>query len=274
MSTVSQPIVDNINFNIFKFKPLISIIILIITFIIATIISNKVNNLNVKKNKKIVMSTISYIVYYFIILIGVLISLLNIGFQIGSMIVILSTLGAAIALGLQSTISQLMSGLGIVFNNIYNLNDYIITNGIEGTVTAFSLFTTTIIDDDDLTITIPNDKIANSNIINVTNKNIIRIHVYFTIKNITDFNISKFIELVKKTTLLSKYIINNNIDVYVETISHMLGTKIVVKAYINSKDYTLAKYNIKYLLLKLLSNTKLLNSPMNITYIGNKLSGN
>jgi hypothetical protein len=73
--------------------------------------------------------------------------------------------------------------------------------------------------------------------------------------------------LIKKTTSLSKYVVNKNIIVDIDNISYISGTKIVVKAYINSKDYNSAKSDIKFLLLKVLSNTKLLNSPLNISII-------
>jgi len=210
------------------------------------------------------MSTISNIIYYVIILIGFLISLLNLGFQFGSIIVVLSSLGIAFALGIQNILKQFISGLLITLNEMYNIGDYIITNGAEGTVTKFSLLTTTLTNDDDITITIPNDKITNSNITNITNKNNIRIRVYFTIKNIPNFDISKFIELIKNTTLLSKYITNKNIIVDIDSISHRLGTKIVVRANINSKNFNIAKNDIKFLLMKMLSNSKVLNSPVNI----------
>lgn len=264
-SKVDELTIDNIINNVFKIRTLISIGIIIATVIIATIVSNKFNNVSVKKNKKIVMSTIANIVYYVIILIGILISLLNVGFQLGSIIVVLSSMGIALALGVQNILKQFVSGLLITLNEMYNIDDYIITNGTEGTVTKFSLLTTTLTNDDDITITIPNDKIVNSNITNITNKNSIRIRVFFTIKNLPDFNYTQFIELIKKTTLLSKYVINKNIVVDVDTISHMLGTKIVVKAYINSRDYNRARNDIKFLLLKVLSNSKVLNSPVNIS---------
>jgi small-conductance mechanosensitive channel len=266
-SKVDEITIDNTINNVFKIRTLISIGIIIATVIIATIVSNKFNNVSVKKNKKIVMSTIANIVYYVIILIGILISLLNVGFQLGSIIVVLSSMGIALALGVQNILKQFVSGLLITLNEMYNIDDYIITNGTEGTVTKFSLLTTTLTNDDDITITIPNDKIVNSNITNITNKNSIRIRVFFTIKNLPDFNYTQFIELIKKTTLLSKYVINKNIVVDVDTISHMLGTKIVVKAYINSRDYNRARNDIKFLLLKVLSNSKVLNSPVNISII-------
>lgn len=123
---------------------------------------------------------------------------LKLGFQLGSIIVVLSSMGIALALGIQNILTQFVSGLLITLNEIYNIDDYIITNGTDGTVTQFSLLTTTLTTDDDITITIPNDKIVNSNIINITNKNSIRIRVYFTIKNLHDFNINKFIDLIKK----------------------------------------------------------------------------
>lgn len=277
--SISETKVEEISLNtivktLFNIKTLISIIILVITYTIARIVSSRFDNIKVKRNKKIVMSTISNIVFYFILFLGVSISLINAGFQIGSMIALLSTIGVALALGLQNTITQFVSGLIIIFNNTYNIDDYIITNGTEGIVNKFNLLTTTVINDDGITITIPNDVIVNSNLTNITKQQIVKIRVFFTIKNTYGFNISKFIELVKKTILLSEYIVSKNIKVYIETISHIMGTKIGVLADINSKDYTEAKYNIKYLLLRLLNNTELLSSNLNISFIDKEIDIN
>jgi small-conductance mechanosensitive channel len=267
--SISETKVDEISLNliiktVFSIKILISIFIIIITVIIATVVSNKISVSNTNKNRKIVIAALSNIVFYLIIFIGFLIALLNAGFQIGSIIVILSSMGIALALGVQNIITQFISGLIITFKNMYNLNDYIITNETEGIVTEFSLLTTTLVNDDNISITIPNDKIANSNVTNITKKETVRIRVYFTIKNQPDLNIPKFIDLIKKTTALSKYIIDKNIVVAIDNISHIMGTKFVVMGYINSHKYEQAKLDIKYLILRVLSNSKLLTNNVNI----------
>ena len=274
--SISETKVDEINLNtiiktIFNIKTLISIVIIIITVIVATGVSNKINNSNTNKNRKIVMSTLSNIVYYIIILIGFLMSLLNAGFQMGSIIVILSSMGIAVALGIQNIITQFVSGLIITFNNMYNLNDYIITNATEGTVAEFSLLTTTLVNHDNIPTTIPNDKIVNSNVTNITKQKTVRIRVYFTIRNQPDLNITKFIDLIKKTTELSKYIVDKNIIVAIDNISHIMGTKIVVMAHVKSIYYQRAKRDIKYLILRVLSNTKLLNNNINISLIDKEI---
>jgi small-conductance mechanosensitive channel len=268
--------IDTSNFfnNLFSFKTLISILIMIVSVIIATIASNKLNNTNINNNRKIVIATLSNIVYYVIILIGFLISLLNAGFQIGSIIVVLSSLGIALALCIQNILKQFVAGLTITFNNMYNINDDIITNQTEGTVTKFSLLNTTLTDTENITTIIPNDKIVESNLTNITYQQNIKVKVYFTIKNEPNFDVIKFIELIKKTILLSKYVVNKNIEVHIDNISHMMGTKIVVKAMIKSSELPKAKYDIQLLLLRTLNNTKLLYSKINILVIDKELEYN
>lgn len=266
--SVNDSVLDNIETNstfknVIKIKYVISVVIIFITFIVANAVSFKIQTNN--KNNKIVINTLSTLVYYFIILIGILISILNAGFQVGSIIVLLSSFGLAAALGLQKLITQMGSGLLIVFNNMYKINDYIITNGKEGIVTKFGLFNTTITNNDNIPTIIPNDAIVNSNITNISHEDNIRIRVYFTIKNQDNFDLNQFINLIKKTTLLSKYVIDKNVIVSVSDISHIYGTKIIVIAKVKGKNYNKSRANIKYLILRVLSNTKLLNSPVNIS---------
>jgi small-conductance mechanosensitive channel len=257
--------------NIININLLSSFFIMIISFIIAKIVSYKLNNIDIKTNRKIVILTLSNIAFYVIILIGLLIALLNLGFQIGSIIVFLSSLGIAIALGVQNILKQFVSGLLITFNNMYNVNDHIITNGTEGIVTEFTLLTTTLTDPDNIIIIIPNDKIINSNITNITYNKSVKVKLDFTINNQDNFDTIKFIELIKRTILLSKYVVNKNIDVNVDSISHIFGTKIVVKASIDSKQYRKARNEIRILLLRALSNTQLLNGKINVAIVEKSL---
>lgn len=253
--------------NIINIKTFISFFIIIISVVIATFVSNKLNNTNTKSNRKIVIFTLSNIVYYVIIIIGLLIALLNVGFQIGSIIVVLSSLGIALALGIQNILKQFVSGLMITFNNMYNVNDHIITNDTEGIVTDFTLLTTTLTNPENITIIIPNDKIINSNITNITYNKSVKVKLDFTINNQDNFDFVKFMELIKRAISLSKYVVNNNIDVNVDSISHIFGTKIVVKAFINSNQYRKARDEIRILLLRALSNTHFLNGKINIAVI-------
>ena len=258
---------SSIHSNIFNLNVLTSIFILMISFIIAKIDSYKLNNINTQNNRKIIILTLSNILFYVIILIGLLIALLNLGLQIGSVIVFLSSIGIAIALGVQNILKQFVSGLLITFNNMYNINDHIVTNSSEGIVTNFNLLTTTLTDPENITIIIPNDKIINSNITNITYNQSVKVKLDFTINNQDNFDTVKFIELIKRTVLLSKYVMNSKIDVNVDSISHIFGTKIVVKAFINSKQYRKARDEIRILLSRALSNTQLLNGKINIAMI-------
>jgi len=255
--------------TIFNINVLTSFFILVISYIIAKIASYKLNNINTKNSRKIIILTLSNIIFYVILLIGLLIALLNLGLQIGSVIVFLSSIGIAIALGVQNILKQFVSGLIITFNNMYNVNDHIITNNSEGIVTNFSLLTTTLTDPENITIIIPNDKIINSNITNITHNESVKVKLDFTINNQDNFDTVKFIELIKRTVLLSKYVMKPDIDVNIVSISHIFGTKIVVKAYINSKQYRKAKNEIQILLSRALSNTQLLKGKINIGMIEN-----
>ena len=259
--------VSKIYNNIININLLSSFFIMIISFVIAKIVSYKLNNIDIKNNRKIVVLTLSNIAFYVIILIGLLIALLNLGFQIGSIIVFLSSLGIAIALGVQNILKQFVSGLLITFNNMYNVKDHIIINGTEGIVTDFTLLTTTLTDPNNITIIIPNDKIINTNITNITYNESVKVSVDFTINSQENFNILKFIDLIKRTVSLCEYVTDKNVEVHIDNISHILGTKIVVKAYIKSNTFRKARNEIKLLLLRALSNTKFLNSKINIAVI-------
>jgi len=237
---------------------IVAVVILIVSVILANVVSKKIKNNDKLKSKKIVLETMGNLTYYIIIVLGTLIAFINAGFQIGSIIVVLSSLGIAVALGVKNILSQFASGLIITFSDLYNINDRIITEGIEGKVSQFDLLNTTIKNNDNITIIIPNDKIIRNKITNITRESIIRASVEFQIKTSPGFSGDKFREIIKKTAALSKYVVNDDISVNITNITHFRGITFVVKAYIKSEDYSKAKNDIRVLILRVLGNTEFL----------------
>jgi small conductance mechanosensitive channel len=90
------------------------------------------------------------------------------GVQTTSLIAILGATGLAIGLALQGTLSNVASGVMLLFLRPFRVTEKITVNTITGTVQEIGLFHTEMITDDGLFVAIPNSSIFSSIIINTS----------------------------------------------------------------------------------------------------------
>ena len=126
-------------------------------------------------SKTLVQHQIGNVVYYLILIVGVIFSIINLGFDTTAIITVLASFGLAIGIAMQGTLSNIISGIIISINNLYNINDLIRINQllnentIYGKVIDFNLYFTTVIDPrTKLIINIPNSTIQNNLLTNVS----------------------------------------------------------------------------------------------------------
>ena len=92
----------------------------------------------------------------------------KIGIPSASIIAMLGSAGLAIGLALQGSLSNVAGGILILVTRPFVVGDYIVLNGVEGSVTSIGLTYTTLQTGDNKKITIPNGTVSNSTIVNVT----------------------------------------------------------------------------------------------------------
>ena len=96
-----------------------------------------------------------------------LFALQNIGFNITSLLASLGIGGIAVALGARETLRNLFGGLVIVADKPFAAGDWILCNGVEGTVEDIGFRSTKVKTFYDSLITIPNAAIADSTVDNL-----------------------------------------------------------------------------------------------------------
>lgn len=101
----------------------------------------------------------------------------KIGIPSASIIAMLGSAGLAIGLALQGSLSNVAGGILILVTRPFVTDDYIVLNGVEGTVHSIGLTYTTLRTGDNRKITIPNGTISNATIINVTSQEKRRVDV-------------------------------------------------------------------------------------------------
>ena len=247
-----------------------SIIIIIVSFIIAkviyqVIISKTVDTTNTEKAKKnminnrIIIETFASIIYYFIFVIGFLIALVNLGIQLSSIFIILGSIGLAIALSIQGTISNISSGLMILLLEYYDIGDLVQVNGIIGKIDRFDLFTTNFRDANNVILKFPNNMIISSVLTNYTKNEDILVVFSVKVSNNNDVNYDTLIDALKDAIeKYCTYLTNkDNIKIIISDMAES-GTKFDIKVPIKSVNYLSALYLSQQIVRDVFVNNNLL----------------
>jgi len=240
---------------------IIAFIIFIVFYIIAKLI--KMKYMSYKKDNeiknKIFFDFIGNILFYIIIIIGFIIALLHVGFSLSTILVCLGSVGFALALAMQSTITQLISGIFILLFNLFNINDIVEINGTKGYVKDFSLFKTTIADLSDIEVLIPNNNFLTNSYINYTKNKIIRhtFTVAISANNKIDYNIL-ISNLKTAIASKSKYCIDKNTIIIAIDEIGASGTKITLKVPINSIEMFYADIELKQIVRTVMADDNVL----------------
>lgn len=140
----------------------------IVFFVFLTIATIYKKSIQISPNEKLINYDIKMIFYYVILIIGIFCSIIPLGIQPSTLLALFGTTGLAIALSLQGVLTNMVSGIYISVNSLFEIGDMISIvdpsgNRYTGKVTIFNLFNTVImIKDSDNQITIPNTYIQNN----------------------------------------------------------------------------------------------------------------
>ena len=101
------------------------------------------------------------------------------GVPMASVVTVLGTAGAAVALGLQGSLANLAGGIMLVIFKPFKVGDYVETSGVQGVVRSINLFYTVLITLDNKRITVPNGTLMNANVIDYSAEDTRRVDLTF-----------------------------------------------------------------------------------------------
>ena len=194
------------------------------------------------------MITIGNIVYWLIIIFGVILSLKYFGIDVSSLLVVLGTVGLALGLAMQNTLTEMISGIMILLLNYYDLGDLISiqvgSENIFGKVEHFDLFGTMIKDSDRRIHRVSNTSIVKSHLINYYKNKEVSVGIEVSISNNnTTIDINSLLDTLKDTVEveLSNYITDKElISVFISDMSKT-GTQIYVRIPVESENFLPAR---------------------------------
>lgn len=123
------------------------------------------------------LAIIKFVLYFILIFILAGIA----GIPMAPLITVLAAVTLVIALAIQDTVSNVANGVLIIASKPFKVGDYVLVNGVEGTVKSIRMTVTEIMTSNNQKIVIPNTRITADNIINYTARPTRRVDFTFTI---------------------------------------------------------------------------------------------
>jgi MscS family membrane protein len=102
----------------------------------------------------------------FLVLVGIALFLQNMGYSVGSLIAGLGLGGAALALASKDTLANLFGAIVIFWDRPFELGDWVVVEGVEGTVEEVGLRCTRVRTFANALVTVPNMKLTTASIVN------------------------------------------------------------------------------------------------------------
>ena len=113
------------------------------------------------------------------------------GVQTTSNVAAIGSVGVAIGLALQGSLSNFAGGVIILLIKPFKVGDYVIQGSLEGTVSEIQLFYTTLTTPDNRKIIIPNGQLADNSLINATAADTRRLDIKVGISYNSDVKLAK-----------------------------------------------------------------------------------
>ena len=109
---------------------------------------------------------VASITRYVVLLLGLLIILQTAGINLTTLNVLAGAVGIGVGFGLQSVLSNFISGLIIMFERPIKIGDRIVVDDVEGDVVEIGARSTVILTNDNIIIIVPNSKFITENVVN------------------------------------------------------------------------------------------------------------
>ncbi len=182
---------ENNNANIWNIVWFIAILVIgIIVIKIVMAVVRKV--LSKTKIEKIAQQFACTILKFVLWLALILLLLSRIGVEVTGILTAFSAIILAVGMALQNAIANVANGIIIISSHMFKKGDYIVVNGVEGSIVDINFLFTTLVTVDNKKITLPNTAILNNNVTNFGAHPKRRVDFNFDVAYETD------VELVKK----------------------------------------------------------------------------
>lgn len=172
-------------------------IVLVVGFFVCKILLKILKKVLSKSKMEIITQKFLFSILRVVVWLAYITTLLKMmGVDLTGLMAAIAACAVAVGLALQSSLSNLASGLILVTSKFFKSGDYVQVNGVEGTVQDIGLLQCSLKTVDNKIVHIPNSMVINNPLINYSAMNTRRVDFYFDVDYASD--LTKVKEVVFK----------------------------------------------------------------------------
>jgi small conductance mechanosensitive channel len=161
---------------------------------------------------------------------------------------LVGAIGVAAGLALSGTLQNFTSGVLILLLKPYKVGDNIIAQGQDGIVASIQLFYTIVTTMDNRTVIIPNSKLSNEVIINISKLGKRRLDV--EMKFSYAYNFEQIRAIIEKTLQHSSLVENDPQPRIGVSALDPDGFKVIINAWVDAFEFEVSKYEVQHNLVE------------------------
>lgn len=166
-----------------------------------------------------------------------------VGFPIGSLLTVVAAVGAAVALAIKDNLSNIASGVVLLFTKPFKAGDFIEVDGVSGTVREIELMRTYIDTVTNTRACVPNTKMVTATIVNYSEHDFRRQDLMFSIGYNQDINRAR--EVILATAKANKLVCSVPEDPMVVVTEHSdSAIVLMLRFWCAQPDFFPAKYSL------------------------------
>ncbi len=215
----------------------IALLIIFLSFRLISFLSRKAEKkfLSGKKYDKTLVKTLIYLSRIGLKLLVIIASVGYLGIDTSGFAALITSIGVGIGLAVNGALSNFAGGAILLITRPFEVDDYIESSGLSGTVEEIHIINTRLRTPDNKTVYIPNGILSSSTIINYSAKDKRRVDLLFRIGSKDDF---KKAEKIIEDALLSHPSVIKDGEITVKIKAQGRGnTPIIARAWVNTEDY-------------------------------------
>lgn len=163
-----------------------AVMILVVALVIANALSRSLRRFGAKAHAHAgaddtLIAFSASLIKYIIFAIAIVFALSQLGFPAASLAAVLGAAGLAIGLALQDTLKSVAAGVMLAIFRPFRIGDFVTLAGLDGEITNITPFTTSLKQIDNKIVSVTNDKVWGSPLINHTIQPRRRLDMYFDV---------------------------------------------------------------------------------------------
>lgn len=166
------------------------------------------------------------------------------GVTTASVVAVLGSAGLTLGLAVQGSLANFAGGVLILLLQPFHVGDYIISSGTghEGTVKEISTFYTKILTGDNQTVMIPNGKLTDGAIVNVTGQEARRVDICVGISYHSDLKKAKEL-LANLAAKEERVLVDKPVNIFVSNLADS-SVELGCRFWVKSEDYWQTKWDM------------------------------